>query len=346
MKYRIKYILFLLSLVLAENVWSAPPSLRARLDSASMLMGTIQNLHLELEKDSNAPGEFPQLKPTSTDAMFVTVLGDTIELRIDRAVADTTALGSGRHKISITVPIQVFDSGTYRLPKFIYVSGADTARSSQLDLTVRPVKVTADAEIAPDAEPQMPDTTWWQKFTDKLPDFVYYYWWLILIFIAALSGVWWLWKRYRKEGVILRKKPEPTPYEIAIRGLKALKKAQLWEKGEEREYFTRLTEILRNYLAGRFGINAMEMTSEQILDTLSKQEDVKTQKDYVRQILNIADFVKFAQFRPLPDDNIEAFTNAVRFVEETKPEEPIHDETEVSSQDVTKKNNSKEGGEK
>jgi len=89
----------------------------------------------------------------------------------------------------------------------------------------------------------------------------------------------------------------------------------------ERDYFTQLTDILREYLQGRFGINAMEMTSAQIMDTLKGQKELDAKKDYVEQILRVADFVKFAKMRPLPDDNIEAFTNALRFVEETKPVE-------------------------
>ena len=43
----------------------------------------------------------------------------------------------------------------------------------------------------------------------------------------------------------------------------------------------------------------------------------------IRQILNMADFVKFAKVRPLPEDNIAAFDNARKFVIETKPVEPV-----------------------
>jgi len=126
-------------------------------------------------------------------------------------------------------------------------------------------------------------------------------------------------RRYKKEGTIIRKKPEPTPYEVAMRDLRELKTKNLWEQGMEKEYFTRLTDILRTYLDRRFGINAMEMTSREIINRLY-DSDVKDKRDYVRQILNVADFVKFAKVRPLPADNIAAYDNAVRFVEETKPE--------------------------
>ena len=57
------------------------------------------------------------------------------------------------------------------------------------------------------------------------------------------------------------------------------------------------------------------------------ESDVKDKRDYVRQILSVADFVKFAKVRPLPADNIAAYENAVKFVEETKPE-PIADDSD------------------
>lgn len=88
----------------------------------------------------------------------------------------------------------------------------------------------------------------------------------------------------------------------------------------EKEYFTDLTDILRSYLYERFGINAMEMTTRQIMDKIY-ESDLKDKKDYVKQILNVADFVKFAKVRPLPADSIAAYENAKKFVEETIPAE-------------------------
>lgn len=88
----------------------------------------------------------------------------------------------------------------------------------------------------------------------------------------------------------------------------------------EKEYFTELTDILREYLFARFGINAMEMTTRQIMDKIY-ESDLRDKRDYVKQILNVADFVKFAKVRPLPADSIAAYDNAEKFIEETIPQE-------------------------
>ena len=119
------------------------------------------------------------------------------------------------------------------------------------------------------------------------------------------------------------------PYEEAMINLQNLKAAQLWQQGKEKEYFTGLTDILRVYIDRRFGINAVEMTSTQIIDTLKKNEETKAVNEQLEMILEVADIVKFAKVRPLADDNEVAFQRAVNFVEETRPiEQPEKKEEE------------------
>ncbi len=108
---------------------------------------------------------------------------------------------------------------------------------------------------------------------------------------------------------------------MALGRLQRLKARKLWESGQEKEFYTILTDILRDYLDGRFGIKAMEMTSSQIMDTLAADRTLRDPRQMMRQILDMADFVKFAMVRPLPEDNVKAFDNAVAFVESTRPVE-------------------------
>ncbi|MCH5233244.1 MAG: hypothetical protein J1E78_06345, partial [Muribaculaceae bacterium] len=171
-----------------------------------------------------------------------------------------------------------------------------------------------------------------KSFFDPVPDWLLDFWWLWLIIFLAVALLLWSMKRFGKKGLpMLLSKPEQTAWEKALSQLKTLKEEKLWEQGMEKEYFTRLTDILRSYLFERFGINAMEMTTRQIMDRIMAS-DFKDKKDYVRQILNVADFVKFAKVRPLPADSITAYDNALKFVEETIPqkEESQTENTESS----------------
>lgn len=315
MSRRLQVVLIAIVALLSAVPASAAVSVKARLDSVNLMMGSLTTLSLEVVQDKGKPGGFPMFRGADPSLGYVGICGDSIELRTSFKV-DTVELGSGRIQLNYKVPLQPFDSGLFHLPEFVYVSESDSARSNALTLNVTAMKVTADdpiAGFAPVAEPAG------KKFLDFVPDWLADFWWVLVILLLAIAlGIWAL-RRYKKEGTIIRKKPEPTPYEVAMRDLRELKTKNLWEQGMEKEYFTRLTDILRTYLDRRFGINAMEMTSREIINRLY-DSDVKDKRDYVRQILNVADFVKFAKVRPLPADNIAAYDNAVRFVEETKPE--------------------------
>ncbi|MDE6532668.1 MAG: hypothetical protein K2M27_03935 [Muribaculaceae bacterium] len=342
MSQRLKTILLSFAFLCAVSLVYGKVTVTAKLDSVNLLMGNITTLGFEVVQDKGKPGGFPMFREANPALGYVGVCGDSIELRTS-FTADTVEVGSGRIQINYKVPLQAFDSGTYRLPAFVYVSESDTARSNVLTLQVVPVKVSAEdpiAGFAPVAEPEG------KRFYDVVPDWLADFWWVIILALLAVAAVVWALRRYKKEGTVLKKKPEPTPYEEAIRNLRELKTRNLWEQGMEKEYFTRLTDILRIYLDKRFGINAMEMTSREIMDCLY-DSDVKDKRDYVRQILSVADFVKFAKVRPLPADNIAAYDNAVRFVEETKP--VVVDENGAPKNSVEKgsaKNPVEKGGEK
>ena len=339
----IKYIIAValgLAMVLPAK---AATVVKAHIDSTVLMMGKVATLQLVVEEPQNAKGYFTLFRQLPEKG-YVSVCGDSVEMRMPQ-IADSMSQGRNR-KILYVVPVQAFDSGAYVLPPFDYVTGGDTVRSNQVSFKVVPVNVNADDPIndyAGTADPENP------SFWDWVPDWVLDYWWVIILALLAIGAFIYAMRRYRREGSLLPKKPEPTPYEEAMANLRKLKEQKLWEQGMEKEYFTELTDILRRYLYRRFGINAQEMTSRQIMSSLSKNEETKQKRSYFRKILDMADFVKFAKVRPLPDDNVAAYDNAVKFVEETKPVEPTPEEIEAAKvrAEAAKKNNKrKKGGSK
>ena len=101
--------------------------------------------------------------------------------------------------------------------------------------------------------------------------------------------------------------------------LEQLKQKQLWQAGQDKAYFTELTDILRVYIDRRFGINAVEMTSSEIMEALKHNSETRLVNENLNEILRIADFVKFANQRPLADDNELSFRYAMNFIDATKP---------------------------
>ncbi len=323
-----RYLIYTLAAVLLlPMAMSAkgPVSVKASLDSAYILMGKQTLLKVDVVEDNDIDGR------------FINHAGDTITGNVEIIKNLTADLGSGRREIRRELVIQSFDSGLYTLPPFLYVSGNDTFASNALVLKVIPVPVDTLKTIHDYEGVVKPATRIW----DYIPDFIVDYWWIYLavIVVAAAILIWFVYFRGKKSLPLIPKKKPVPPYEAAMLELNKLKNEKLCESGHEKEYYTRLTEILRVYLYRRFGINAMEMTSTQILDRIKSNSEAKPSAPIMQQILEMADFVKFAKVRPLPDDNVKAFNNAVKFVEDTKPAETETEPAEESQQSTDKKDN-------
>lgn len=300
----------------------ANTTVTASIDSAYIVMGKQTALHLEILDDSKLGN---LLLNNDTDTLVK-------EVEIIRMLpADTSNLGNDRYQIKQDIIIQSFDSGLYTLPPIQYVKGNDTFSSNTLILKVLPVPVDTLQTIHGYADVVSPAF----HFFDFIPDFITDNWvWILLglLLIAALVVAYCVMTKRVRIQIAPPQRPIP-PYQLAMESLNKLKEEKLCEKGQEKEYYTRLTDILRIYLERRFGINAMEMTSSQIIKSLYANDETKRPISYMKQILEVADFVKFAKVRPLPDDNVKSFNSAVEFVEATKPVVQTDENKEPSNND-------------
>lgn len=320
----IRILLFSLTTLLATLAAGAQnPTVKLGLDSAFLLMGRTTPLHLELVAPDNPEGRLLIPKDSMCDKVEILKLLD----------ADTTQLGNGRIEVKQDIVLQSFDSGVYRMNPIMYVVGNDTFRSNRLVLKVFPVEIDSLETIHDYADIADID----RSFIDYLPDFLVDYglWILAVIIVLGIGGyVFYMLRRKKNPFAPAPQKPVP-PYEKAIGELNRLRSEKLCENGQEKEFYTRLTDILRVYLHGRFGINAMEMTSTQIRHALGSNSETKFSKEYVDRVLETADFVKFAKVRPLPDDNIRAFSSAMQFVEDTKPKPEPEETTDEDKENET-----------
>jgi hypothetical protein len=117
---------------------------------------------------------------------------------------------------------------------------------------------------------------------------------------------------------------------IAFRALDKLKEEKIWEKGEVKEFYSCLTEITRTYIERQYGIPAMESTTEEILRAFRKTNpDDNLLDEILKELLELADLVKFAKETPLPVFNQTNLNNAYIFVQKTYPQffrEEVKDE--------------------
>lgn len=307
---------------------AAPTKITASIDSSAILMGKRATITIESLVPASHGNDIQLLVPKDTLVKNVEVVETQL---VDSATSgDMLQL---RHKILI----QSFDSGLYTIPPVKVLIGKDTALSNHLILKVVPVAVDSlNGKIHDYAGVADPG----HNFFDFIPqEALKWLKWLLLALVIVGAGIFVYLKFIRKRGEKGEHKKIiiVPPYEEAIRDLQDLKSRNLWENGHEKEYYTRLTDILRHYLDRRFGIAAMEMTSSEILKKLSENQETRLTRSQMQSILSMADFVKFAKVRPLPEDNVKTLNSAFEFVESTKPQPEVQGESSTSDNVKTTK---------
>ncbi len=292
------------------KIQAQQPLIDVRLDSAAILIGEQTKLHLSVTADKDRPVQI--VIPADTLMRGVEVL--------EVSNPDSSVIENNRLQIEQDLLITSFDSALYLLPPLKVIDGTDTAYSNQVALKVStiPVNVNNPEEFYDIKDVWKPPFVW----ADYYP-IIYG----VLLGLLLLCIIIYVIKRLKNRKSILpfseSAEPKLPPFEQAMKELDELKAKKLWQQGLNKEYYTALTETLRRYLVDRFGVNAMEMTSGEILDILRGIKETVPVYDKLQEILGLADFVKFAKLHPLPDENDRSMANAYMFVTATKPEEVI-----------------------
>lgn len=151
---------------------------------------------------------------------------------------------------------------------------------------------------------------------------------IILIVVAVALAGWFAFryaKNHRKpkpKDVPVQRKEYVAPHIKALNALEELKKEKLCEQKMQKRHYSELTEILWTYLQERFAINACEMTTEDILNAMSREKDImKESVDTACKIFRTADLVKFAKYHTDSFTDEDTMSLARDFVNSTKQEE-------------------------
>ena len=164
----------------------------------------------------------------------------------------------------------------------------------------------------------------------------------VLPWITGAAGliliIWiliYIIKRIRnKKPIFGISKPVIPPHILAIRELDKLRQENLWQEGMVKEYHTRLTDILRDYLDNRFFISSKEQVTREIMSSLRNTGfENNTLLNRLEEVFLLADMVKFAKAIPMADENEKVLLNAYFFVNNTEPEPAV--ENQDSEQNKT-----------
>lgn len=288
---RLRLTLFIVILLVAGGLLKAQNiEYGAELDTNYMMIGDQQHLTFKVRSDKGIKVDFPRLKDTIVSGVEI----------VSGPLRDSLKQKDGKWLYQEKYVITAFDTGVYVIPVFpIVVEGEsynNVLRTEPIGFAVNTYQVD---EQKGNYDIVMPyDTP--INFGEILP------WLLGLLLVIALIIVgWWYWQYRKKNRPLFRhEKVVIPPFVKAIQSLDELKNEKLWQSGKIKEYYTCLTDTMRQYIEGELDISAMELTSFEIMQEVNKNRlmDAKD-KENLSEMLEVADYVKFAKMSPLPNEN-------------------------------------------
>lgn len=321
---RIKAYILLTCLWMVSAVAFAQVEVTATLDSSSIKMGQQTILHFSVTQPQNLSVRFPVFDENLTDDIFI------VDMKGDTVVNGTNIT------VKNDIVITAFQPGTYKIPSLTCMDeNKKEYKTNELSLNVLDVKTQFEEGHIPEDIKNIYDPTF-----SKIIWIILISSSLILIAICVLAFI--LWKHHKED-------PEPYVYNDAVATsaqpvltalelIRKLGEEKMWQTpGNEKKFFTMLTDVLRQYFYRRYRINAMEMTSSELVEALRKQDVPYMVREKVQQICFTGDMTKFAKHKPTDDECMKCVTTAEEVVkitapaeEENKPNAPENGVNEVN----------------
>ncbi len=311
----------LLALFCLASQAMAQVTVNASIDSLRLLIG--EQAHVKIEVSCPAGGDL--IMPNYPN----NVMMEGIEI-LGEVKTDTQYLNKRSHMVvTQEYTVTSFDTAFYYIPPFEVLVDSVPYNSQPLALLVMTYDVdttNVEAIFPIKGVMERPIT-----FVEALPLSG-----SIVLIVALCFLIPYLLRRYHDNKPILRRvtiAPKLPPHQVALTEMNRIKEEKSWQRDDVKQYYTELTDALRVYMEERFGFNAMEMTSDEIIAQLNEQPD-KEWIGELRELFQMSDLVKFAKYKPLINENDMNLINAIDFINKTKievqtPAEPVVQEVVV-----------------
>lgn len=285
-------------------------------DSVAILIGEQAHLNLTVSMPEGSRLEWPQLKERQLVAPGVEV--------VSVAPADTLEHDGKMLKVGRSYTITSFDEHLYAIPALPVKVNGKTYKGGTAALKVITMDVDTlhPNQFFPPKDVQDNPFEW----SEWAP-----YFWLSLLLVVVGLFVFYLFVRLKENKPIIthiRIVKKIPPHQKALKAIEKIKAEKMQNSEDQKTYYTQLTDTLRKYIEERFGFNAMEMTSSEIIDHLQQADD-KKMLDELRELFNTADLVKFAKYSVQLNENDMNLVNAINFIDETKRDDKPTEERVV-----------------
>ena len=336
-KYHGIILTSMLALVLPAK---AQVSVEATIDSLSILLGEQTRIHLEVtcgvDQQVVMPALHDSLPSTVIDVGPFEQIRDSLSCDIEivgSVKTDTAMINEGkRMTISQDYQITSFNPGLYQIAPFEVIVDSISYYTSEIAL-----KVVIYDEVLPKnnfIDDEYKYSFFGIKNIRKAPvlfseikPLLYALGIIALLVLLFL----YLFKHYRTNSPILQRitlEPVLPAHIKAQNALEEIREEKGWAQENSKKYYTDLTDALRQYIQNRFGINATEMTTAEVLARIDSIAD-ENQKKEIQDLLTTADFVKFAKFQPLQNEKMLHYDVVTEYVEATKEEQDESEEPKI-----------------
>ena len=231
----------------------------------------------------------------------------------------------GQQRFVFDLELLALTPGTHELPELEL--RVVTSQGLVGSVTLEPIQVVVESLLAnePNAEPK-PET---QPVVVMQDDHTALYILeglgaaALVALLTLLLSRWWS----------RRERPEPPPppprppWEVAIEKLGELrrKKRSMVDQGKGVQFVDEVSDVVREYLGGRFDFDGLETTTDEMLSSLRARGAQLAIQQEVGQYLNRCDLVKFAKVVPDEDEVDLIFAKAQDIVQFSLPSPPSSD---------------------
>ncbi len=308
---RLKNILIAIMLVLAQLPVSAQVSVEARMDSSRIFIGQRVGVTVEVTADSKSKIDFPEY-----DSLQYVVPG----IEVVKVTDSDTNFINDKKRITLKRKylLTSFDSALYYLPPFKVLVDSVEYETKNLALKVYTMNIdTLHTDSICGIKPVMAPPFEWAEWRLLL-------WLSVIVFVLAVALIYVIIRLKDNKPIIrrIRLKPRLVPHKVAMKKIEQIKEDKIWQKEDSKEYYTLLTDALRQYMNDRYGFNAMEMTTYEIIRELQNVNDEEAIRE-LRELFETADLVKFAKYNTMINENDRNLVYAIEYINQTKQEEVV-----------------------
>ena len=308
------FLSILLATIFANISFAGEISVKATLEPNEILIGQQATYKLELIQPATEKVSWPQFSDT---------LATNVQI-LEKLKTDTAKISDGRISITTEYLVSSYDSGFYYVPEFLFETATEKVTSNPVGLTVNTVQVNEQTDDINAEKNIMSAPFSWIELAR----------WsgigLAAVLIIAIIVLLLMRFVFNKKVTILPETPEVVlpAHVVALQKLEQIKTEKIWQQGQIKQFYTDITDVIREYLSGAYGINAMEMTTDEIVALVKKNKDLDEIRLVLKDMLELSDLVKFAKFVPLENENEKAVLDAFMIVEKTTKEEETEEKQE------------------